>query len=114
MLTITVKLWGQLALELVPIIGSGGFNSLYARTIHLTRNDFPWLPNEQPPPTADLLFIHLSTHLEQQSAAEASEASICLLTTFLSILATLIGEAMTDAIISSVWNDTALDSKQET
>lgn len=113
MLAVTVHLWGRLALELVPIIGNGGFNSLYARTVHLTRADFPWLTNDQPPPATDLLFIRLSTCLEQHSITEASEASARLLVTFLDILATLIGESMTDAIISSIWNDAAPDGNKE-
>lgn len=112
-LAMTVQLWVQLTLELVPIIGSGGFNSLYTRTVHLTRVDFPWLTNDQPPPAPDLLFIRLSSCLEQQSVTQASEASVRLLMTFLDILATLIGESMTDTIIRSVWNDATLDSKKE-
>jgi len=113
LLVTTVQLWEQLAFELIPIIGSGGFNSLYARSVHLARTDFPWLTGEQPPPATDLLFSRLSACLEQQSATEAGDGSVHLLITFLDILATLIGEAMTETIISSAWDDAILDSKKE-
>lgn len=107
MLTMTVQLWGQLADELIPIIGNGGFNSLYARSCYLTRAYFPWLIDDQATPDANLSFIRLSTCLAQQNVTEASEASARLIITFLDMLAILIGEPMTTTIISSVWNDTA-------
>lgn len=113
MLETTSLLWELLAFELVPIIGHGGFNSLYARTVHLTRVDFPWLNNAHPTTGTEFFFTRVSECLEQQPSAQACEASARLLITFLDILATLIGEPMTNTIISSIWSDAALNHKKE-
>lgn len=112
-LRMTHQLWEQLAHELALIIGDGGFRSLYARSVHLTRADFPWLVNEQSAPTTDFLFTRLLTSLEQQSVTEARAASVRLLITFVDILALLIGESMADNILNSAWNDAALDREKE-
>lgn len=107
MVTITVQPWGQLADKLIPIIGNGGFNSLYARACYLTQVHSPWLIQDESTPTTDLLLTRLSTCLAQKGITEARKGSSRLLITFLDLLEILIGESMTATIISSVWNDIA-------
>lgn len=108
--SVTGALWTRLAAELVSIIGKGGFDSLYSRSIHLAGMDFPWLASCHLSQQADSRFANLQTGLEGRDFAEASEASIALLTTFIDILATLIGESLTNGILRSAWGDDALDS----
>ncbi|CAN7475228.1 hypothetical protein [Duganella sp. LjRoot269] len=99
----TIVLWERLAIELVAIIGHSGFDTLYARTIHMVRMEHPWLAEG-----ADPRFEKLRASLEGQEQVPAGTASIALLTTFTDTLIQLIGESLTTAILRSAWGqDTA-------
>ena len=107
MLDVTVSLWQSLAFELVAIIGEGGFQSLYARSIHLSNATFPWLTSAHPVQEIDSRFAGLKQNLEAEELAQAGEASITLLITFVDILAVLIGERLTASILLKAWGDDA-------
>lgn len=106
---VTAALWTPLATEITSIIGKGGFDSLYSRCIHLAAVKFPWLAASNSSQPNDSRFANLRTTLEGRDVAEASEASIALLITFVDILATLIGESMTSTILRSAWGEDALN-----
>lgn len=108
-LDVVIHLWERLASELISIIGEGGFQSLYSRSVHLTNVTFPWLMLSHPSQQADSRFAGLKISLEGRDFTEASEASIALLTTFIDILALLIGEPLTTSILRSAWGDGAFD-----
>ena len=110
MVEVSVHLWERLAIELISIIGEGGFQSLYSRSIHLASATYPWLAPSRIPQQTKSRFEGLKISLEGQDPAKASEASITLLTTFVDILAVLIGELLTTSILRSAWGDDALDS----
>jgi hypothetical protein len=105
---VTIELWERLAAELVLIIGEGGFQSLYARSIHLTCAPFPWIEQDSLSPQVDSRFSGLKLCLEARTSAETIEASTHLLATFIKILAELIGEPLTDSILRSAWGDDAM------
>jgi hypothetical protein len=109
----SIRLWEQLAEELVSIIGEGGFQSLYARSIHLTNAAFPWLAPEQVSPASNARFASLKISLAGRNVAEASEASIALFTTYIDILALLIGGTLTTGILRSAWGDDSMDSAEK-
>ncbi|MBC7944818.1 MAG: hypothetical protein H7X91_06070 [Burkholderiales bacterium] len=106
-----VSTWGRVAVVLAPIIGEGGVGSLYARSVHLTRFNFPWLAASQlmPPPSwvqqTDWPYMDLRMSLAQRGPAEASKASSALLDTFLELLSTLIGEPLTARLLRSLLDD---------
>lgn len=104
-----ISLWERLASELISIIGEGGFQSLYARSAHLTGATFPWMVLKHPGKEPDSRFADFRMSLEGRDFTEASEASIALLITFIDILALLIGEHLTTSILRSAWGDDALD-----
>lgn len=106
---VAVSLWEQMATQIITIVGDGGFNSLYARSVFLTRITFPWLAAGALPPQADQPFAGLKTSLEGQIPAQASAASSLLLITFTDILSTLIGEQLTTRILRSAWGNDASD-----
>jgi hypothetical protein len=98
-----IVLWQRLAIELTAIIGHSGFDTLYARSIHMVRTQHPWLAEG-----GDPRFEKLKTSLESQEPALAGAASIALLTIFTDTLIQLIGEPLTTAILRSAWGqDTA-------
>ncbi|HEY8101837.1 MAG TPA: hypothetical protein VIF82_13905 [Burkholderiaceae bacterium] len=105
-----IQLWERLANELISIIGEGGFQSLYARSLHLTSATYPWLMPNQPWQQGESRFADLHKSLVSHDLAQATEASIVLLTTFIDILATLIGEQLTTNMLRSAWGGDALDT----
>jgi len=100
-----INLWEQMSIQIISIVGEGGFNSLYVRSLFLTQSTFPWLP----PPQADHRFAQLKVSLEGQTPTLASEANHLLLITFTDILATLIGEQLTTSILRSAWGNDVSD-----
>ena len=98
-----IVLWERLAVELSGIIGQGGFDTLYARSVHVARARHPWLDEG-----ADAGFDKLRAALEAQEPAAVGEASVALLITFTDTLIQLIGVPLTTAILRSAWGrDTA-------
>lgn len=106
----SVQLWEQLSTELILLIGEGGFQALYERSVHLAKETFPWLVASVPPQVGDTRFASLKFRLAGRNRTEASEASIALLITFIDIVANLIGEILTTSILRSAWGDDASDS----
>ena len=100
-----INLWEQMTTQIISIVGEGGFNSLYARSVYLTQATFPWLS----PAPAEHQFAQLKASLEGQTPALASEANHLLLITFTDILATLIGEQLTTSILRSAWGNDVSD-----
>ena len=106
---VSIHLWVKLARELTSIIGDGGFQSLYKRSLHITGAAFPWVELAQPLPQNSAGFANLRNCLEGQNSTEAGEASTALLSTFIDILALLIGEHLTSSILRMAWGDDVLD-----
>lgn len=102
-----VELWERLATQIISIVGEGGFDSLYARSVFLAQATFPWLAANSISPTTDHRFAELKTTLEGQTPAQAGAANNLLLITFTGILASLIGEQLTTSILRSAWADDA-------
>ncbi len=107
---VTIHLWERLATELIMIVGDGGFQSLYSRSLHLTGAAFPWMATAHPQQAADARFAGLRSSLEGQDAKKAGEASIALLATFIGILSALIGELLTTSILRAAWGDDVMNT----
>jgi hypothetical protein len=95
--------WCAIAAALSPIIGPRAVVALYKRSLGLVRGEYPWLsPPEGHPEPDD--FVLLRTALSQQSDVEATAAHRALLQTFLDLLASLLGESLTERLLKSVWD----------
>jgi hypothetical protein len=108
-----INLWEQMAGKIISIVGEGGFNSLYTRSVYLTQSKFPWIAATSPSPKTDQRFAELRMSLEGQTPAQASEANSLLLITFTDILAALIGEELTTNILHLAWGNDASTSVGE-
>jgi len=104
-----IDLWERMATQIVSIVGEGGFNSLYARSVFLTQSTFPWLTAGSLSSQTDHRFAELKMSFEGRTPAQASEANSLLLITFTDILASLIGEQLTTSILRSAWSYDASD-----
>lgn len=110
---VSVHLWESLASELIAVFGEGGFQSLYSRSLYLTKMNFFWMPSH-PLKRIDLRFADLKACFETRNVAEVGEANIALLITFIDTLAGLIGEPLTASILSAAWgNDTLNRASKE-
>ncbi|WP_304778577.1 hypothetical protein [Herminiimonas sp.] len=107
---VSVDLWEKLACGLISIIGEGGFQSLYKRSLHLTSATFPWMESHPSSLQKDTGFADLKICLAEQDPTVAGEASTALLITFIDILALLIGELLMSSILRLAWGDDALDT----
>lgn len=109
-----IDLWKQMATQIISIVGEGGFNSLYARSVYLVQPKFPWLAANSLSPQTDQRFAELKKRLEGQTPLQAREANSLLLLTFTGILAALIGEPLTTRILRSAWgNDASYSTSKE-
>jgi hypothetical protein len=107
---VSIDLWEKLACGLISIIGEGGFQSLYQRSLHLTSATFPWMESHPSSLQKDAGFADLKICLAEQDPTVAGEASTALLITFIDILALLIGELLMSSILRLAWGDDALDT----
>lgn len=98
-----VNLWEQLAAELISIVGEDGFSALFTRALYLNRPAAPWLDVGPLATQADRQFAELKMRFGEQVPAVASEANVQLLITFTDLLASLIGEQLTNRILGLAW-----------
>jgi len=100
-----IDLWEQMATQIISIIGEGGFDSLYVRSVSLTQSTHPWLAAVLPQSKIGQRFMDLKISFKGQTPELASAANSQLLITFTDILASLIGEQLTIRILHSAWGD---------
>ena len=103
----TLRIWSRAAGELAPLIGRGGVRAIFARSLHVTRSSYPWLPELEEPTQSEGAFADLREILERREAAETLAASTALFVTFTNLLDLLIGEALTTHLMNSAWADPA-------
>ena len=64
-----IDLWEPVATEIISVIGEGGFNTLYARSVFLTQSTFPWFAASSQQPQPEHRFAELKISLEGQTPA---------------------------------------------
>lgn len=98
---LSIELLQILANSLSNIIGEDGFEALLFRTARRVGNDYPWLQYDPRARPADPEFELLRVCFEGQEPADIQAASILLFTTFVDILALLVGAHLTKLILES-------------
>ena len=108
----SVNLWDLLATQLVLTIGEAGFGSIYARSVFICHASYPWLNGGALSPYGKHRFAELKSSLQGQRPEDASAANRLLLITFTDILASLIGESLTERIVRLAWSPAAGVAKE--
>lgn len=103
--------WQQVARQLAPVIGVRGANVLFARALHLASVTFPWLPGDDEP--AERLEAVLRERLEAQPVASAFEAGCSVLQILTQLLSDLIGEPLSERLLTPVWAAPPLPAEPE-
>lgn len=107
----SIVLWQRLSVQLVSIIGDAGFESLFFRSLHLAKHQYPWLgPVDAAAPEAHR-FVTLEQALASRSQQEATDASIFLLITLIDILTLLIGEQLMTSLLVSAWGNASASNE---
>lgn len=109
----TFIIWHEVAARIIPVIGVGGADILFNRSLHLTCTAFPWLTIVGDHRDSAALLANIKARLAGSETETATEASYALLVTFVELLSTLIGESLTGRLLSPVWADQQKPSYQE-
>ena len=99
----TIGLWQTLAAALLPVVGEDGFQSLFARSVHLSSTGYPWLALRQAGSGWRDRFAGLEATLNGMPPAEASQASILMLMHFIETLTLVIGEPLMIGVLHDAW-----------
>jgi hypothetical protein len=103
----------EILARLAPVVGRQGVEVLFDRSLHLTSAAFPWLApaGDEASPAA---LARVEASLASSGPDAAAAASETLLVTFVTLLATLIGESLTERLLRPVWAPSTPSSKEET
>jgi len=98
-----VELWLQVDQTLHPIIGHRGVTALFNRSMKLTGTHYPWLlvGHEHLLATVDVETLRAT--FAKQAGSEAAAGGSALFHTFHELLASLVGAALTNQLLGSVW-----------
>lgn len=99
----TFKIWYEIIARLTPVIGTRGVDVLFARSLHLASAAFPCLAIDGETHEGTALFTKLRDRLESCDRLTAEEANYTLMITFTELLATLIGDSLTERLLSPIW-----------
>ncbi|NRF65697.1 hypothetical protein HLB44_01735 [Aquincola sp. S2] len=105
-----IATWREIDAALSPIIGTRGVAALYRRSLHLTAATHRWI-TVQPevlPPEMDL--AGLQSMIALQSSADAAAGSTALFQAFHELLGSLVGPALTERLLRTVWADASSGS----
>jgi len=103
----SVKTWSEVTIRLAPIIGRGGVDALFLRSLNIATRAYPWLShvkgsvkgsNDCATPVE-----RFRTNLETRDASSALEVSAVIMGIFYRMLETLIGELLTVRLLGSIW-----------
>lgn len=108
-----ISTWHAVSLRLAPVIGVQGVDVLFRRSLHLTGKTFPWMVIAGYQASNKVLLDSLQVRVAGCEAALAIEASATLLETFTGLLASLIGESLTERLLAPVWAPPLPVSEQE-
>ena len=97
----TVRAVDSLLGELKPLVGGLATSALYARSLHLANASFERPDAAPQKPQED--FSSLRNDLSARSIEDARRASHALLCALVDLLASLIGNSLTDRLLRSAW-----------
>ena len=106
--------WRQIAVRLEPVIGARGVDVLFGRSLYLTSKNFPWLASAAVHGNSAASLASLSACFETRDTGAAAEAGFALLVAFTELLASLIGEPLTERLLGAVWVSTQPNSEPQT
>lgn len=108
-----VATWRAMAAALSPIIGPLGFLALYGRAVKVAGAEHGWLSHAEGLGIDAPSFPALQSALSQQPVADAAAAHASLLHAFCGALSSLIGAALTERLLCTVWESPSSGTSAE-
>jgi hypothetical protein len=108
-----ISTWHQVASQIIPVIGAGGVDVIFNRSLHLTCTAFPWLTIPGDHRDNAVLLASLKERLAGREPDAAAETSYTLLVTFVELLMSMIGESLTERLLSTVWEPPSSEQENE-
>ena len=96
---------GKLLEVIAPIMGSLAFDALFARTLKKTARSFPALQKTENSGPASSELTKFCERLKAQDSISIEPLIESMLGSFVALLTTFIGEALTWKLIRSAWPD---------
>ncbi len=109
----TLRLWGQIAVRLAPVIGGKGVEALLGRSLQIASATFPWLSKAGGAEDSAHPLTNLRASLETLDPEVGTAGSFTWLVIFTELLATLIGESLTERLLEPVWTPPTPAAEQE-
>ena len=101
-LDLIIVSWEKVDQVLRPIIGRGGIEALFHRSVEITAEAYPWLTAASTDEKSALDFDVLRHALSKQSTSHFAGANDTLLLHFYYLLSNLIGLSLTDRLLRPV------------
>ncbi len=109
-----LEIWQQIGTRLEPVVGARGVDVLFGRALQLTSRVFPWLKTSADSGNSAASLTSIRDCLASHDKDLAAEAGLALIAEFTELLATLIGEPLTDRLLGSVWAQSGPASQTNT
>ncbi|MES2831456.1 MAG: hypothetical protein V4695_05625 [Pseudomonadota bacterium] len=109
LIAVIVSTWEAVDQAMRPVIGRGGVDALFHRSVDVTAASYPWMSAVLPDAQPVLALETLRNVLSKQEPAHFAAASDALLRQFHHLLANLIGLSLTKRLLRSVL-DSLLES----
>jgi hypothetical protein len=109
----SINTWSEVTILLAPIIGGGGVDALFNRSLTIAARAYPWLSPAKGSDDCDTPVDRLRTNLETRDANSALEASAVIMVIFYQMLETFIGELLAERLLGSIWGHFDKRSQRE-
>jgi hypothetical protein len=97
--------WQRVVRQLLPLIAESGVAALHARCLHLRGIDAGAPGAETADEQQHALFGPVWRDLAARTPEDALDAGVAFFSTFITLLASLIGAALTARLLTPVWAD---------
>jgi hypothetical protein len=111
---VDLGVWREVAGILAPMIGAGGVEAIFKRSLQLTTPRFPWLGFAGEPEAGVAILASCLARLKLRDPKEAAEANLALLVSFTDLLVAMIGASLTDRLLGQIWALPISASPEET
>ena len=105
-----LAIWREIEVALSPIIGHRGVGALFHRSLKLVSGTHPWLAAGRGSALDAIDPAALKAALLLQPPHEAAEGGAALLESFHGLLSSLVGAALTNRLLHSVWTPSTGDT----
>jgi len=105
-----MAVWHEIDAAMSPIIGQRGVAALFHRSLKLVSAAHTWLSAGRGSALDAVDPAALEAMLLLQTAAEAAEGGAALFQSFHDLLSSLVGAALTNRLLHSVWTSSAGDT----